>query len=126
MIETRPMADAECRAAGALLAARHADERQRFPMLPAVWEDPVRTEEIVRDTVAWCESVAAVDERGELLGFLTSFESAPDPSSPMARYVPPRRHSISSTAMPSPATPIRARSTDFSSRIRRHERSIVA
>jgi GNAT superfamily N-acetyltransferase len=109
MIETRPMADAECRAAGALLAARHADERQRFPMLPAVWEVPARAEEVVRDTVAWCESVAAVDERGELLGFLTSFESAPDPSSPMARYVPARAalhlvhgHAVARDAEPGP------------------------
>jgi hypothetical protein len=75
-------------AAGVLLATRHARERARFPLLPAEYEDPVRAVELVREVLDFCEGVAVLDEGGALAGFLTSFESKPDPRSPMARYAP--------------------------------------
>ena len=81
---------AEGRRAAVLLAARHASERQRFPLLPVAYEDPARAEDLVRSTLSFCDGVAAVDDRGDLVGFLTSFDSAPDPTSPMARYAPER------------------------------------
>ena len=90
MYDIVALSEAEYGAAGALLAARHAGARERFPILPAVYEDPARVADLVRNTVSGCDGVAAVDERGELVGFLTSFESAPDPASSIARYVPER------------------------------------
>jgi GNAT superfamily N-acetyltransferase len=84
------MTDAECGAAGALVAARHARERQRFPLLPVAYEDPAQAGELVRRTLAFSEGVAALDDDGDLVGFLTSFESVPEPTSPMARYLPVR------------------------------------
>ena len=83
------LTEAEMGAAGALLAARHARERERFPLLPAAYENPRRAADLVRETLSCCDGVAAVDD-GTLMGFLTSFESIPDPNSPMARYAPER------------------------------------
>ena len=80
----------DCRAAGALLAARHTRERQRFPLLPAAYEDPALAAELVEGTLSFGDGVAAVDEQGQLAGFLISFEATPDPTSPMARYAPER------------------------------------
>ncbi len=74
--------------AGVLLASRHAGERTRFPLLPAAYEDPARAAELVQEVLDFCEGVAAMDDRGALVGFLTAFESKPDPHSPMARYTP--------------------------------------
>ena len=56
---------------------------------------PLRTRtrdaaDLVRETLSCCDGVAAVDDDGTLMGFLTSFESIPDPNSPMARYAPER------------------------------------
>jgi GNAT superfamily N-acetyltransferase len=84
------LTEAEIPAAGALLAARHARERTRFPLLPPAYEDPEQAAELVRRTLSFGEGVAAVDADGELLGYLAAFESAPDPSSAMARYLPAR------------------------------------
>lgn len=84
------LTEAEMGAAGALLAARHARERERFPLLPAAYENPRRAADLVRETLSCCDGVAAVDDDGTLMGFLTSFESIPDPNSPMARYAPER------------------------------------
>ena len=81
---------ADCRAAGALLAARHASERQLFPLLPAAYEDPALAADLVEHTLSFGDGVAAADERGQLVGFLISFEAAPDPTSPMSRYAPER------------------------------------
>ena len=89
VIDLVALTDAECEAAGALLAARHARERLRFPLLPMAYEDPVRATELVRSTMAHCDGAAAVDA-GDVIGFLTSLESATDPASPMARYAPER------------------------------------
>ncbi len=77
-------------AAGVLVADRHRRERERCALLPAAYEDPSRATELVRQTMSFSAGVAAVAERGDLLGFLTSVESAPDPTSPMARYAPAR------------------------------------
>lgn len=82
------LTESDSAVAGRLLAARHAGERKRFPLLPAAYEDPARQAELVRDLLTFCEGVAARDDRGNLVGFLTSFESTPDPMSPMARYAP--------------------------------------
>ena len=84
------LTEAETGAAGALLAARHARERERFPILPAAYEDPRRAADLVRETLSFGDGVAAIDDDGTLVGFLTSFESIPDPHSPMARYAPQR------------------------------------
>jgi GNAT superfamily N-acetyltransferase len=81
---------ADRRAAGALLAARHARERRRFPLLPVRYEDPALAADLVGEVLSFCDGVAAVDDRGQLVGFLTSFDAVPDPASPMARYVPER------------------------------------
>ncbi len=89
MSEVVTLTAAACRRAGELLAARHASERQRFPLLPVAYEDPARAADLVRNTLSFCDGVAAVDDRGDLVGFLTSFDSAPDPTSPIARYSPP-------------------------------------
>jgi GNAT superfamily N-acetyltransferase len=84
------LTEEEIPAAGALLAARHARERTRFPLLPPAYEEPERAAELVRDLLAFGEGVAARDADGELIGYLVSFEWAPDPSSPLARYLPER------------------------------------
>ncbi len=81
---------ADVGAAGALLAARHARERERFPLLPAAYEDAACAADLVREVLSVGDGVAAVDDRGDFAGFLTSLESAPDPTSPMARYLPER------------------------------------
>ena len=44
----------------------------------------------MRDTLEFCVGVAALDDRGEPIGFLTSVESEPDPESAIARYLPAR------------------------------------
>ena len=77
---------AEAGTAGALLADRHARERARFPILPAAYEDPSTATELVQSTLSFCDGVGALDDGDELVGFLTSFDSTPDPTSPMARY----------------------------------------
>jgi GNAT superfamily N-acetyltransferase len=84
------LTEAGCAAAGALVAARHARERDLFPLLPGAYVDPARAADLVRSTLSFCDGVAALDDRGDLVGFLTSFESVPDPTSPMARYAPER------------------------------------
>ena len=48
MSEVVMLTDADCGAAGALVAARHACERVRFPLLPAAYEDPARAADLVR------------------------------------------------------------------------------
>ncbi|MDP9337080.1 MAG: hypothetical protein M3Q30_27720, partial [Actinomycetota bacterium] len=75
MSEVVTLTAAACRRAGELLAARHASERQRFPLLPVAYEDPARAADLVRNTLSFCDGVAAVDDRGDLVGFLTSFDS---------------------------------------------------
>jgi GNAT superfamily N-acetyltransferase len=84
------MTEAWSEAAGALMAARHARERDRFPILPAAFEDPLHAAALVRNTLSFCDGVAALGERGDLVGFLTAVESIPEPTSPMARYAPQR------------------------------------
>jgi GNAT superfamily N-acetyltransferase len=84
------LTEADGEAAGALIAARHAYERERFPLLPAAYEDPARAADLVRSMFSFCDTVAAVDDRGDLVGFLTSLESVPNPRSPMARHLPER------------------------------------
>jgi GNAT superfamily N-acetyltransferase len=77
--------------AGALLAARHTRERERFPILPARFEDPAACAELVRSALDHADGVAAFDARnGRLGGFLLGFQNLPDPSSPSARYAPER------------------------------------
>jgi GNAT superfamily N-acetyltransferase len=76
--------------AGGLVAARHARERARWPLLPAAHTDPAATTPIVEDLLRFAAGVGACDGDGRLVGFLTGFESAPDPASPMARYLPAR------------------------------------
>jgi len=100
---------ADVAAAGAMVAARHQRERERLPLLPVAYEDPGRAADLVRATMSFSDGVAAVDDRGDLLGFLTSFESAPDPASPMARYAPARSslhlvhgHAVAGHADPGP------------------------
>jgi GNAT superfamily N-acetyltransferase len=88
--EVVALTDAETAAAGALVAARHRRERARFPLLPGAYEDTPAAVELVRSTLAFCTGVATFDDSGSLGGFLTSFESCPDPMSPMARYLPER------------------------------------
>jgi GNAT superfamily N-acetyltransferase len=83
------LTDAEIDDAGALVAARHRRERLRFPLLPSAYEEPATCAELVRETRAFCRGVATFD-CGTLAGFLTAFESAPAPTSPMARYAPER------------------------------------
>jgi GNAT superfamily N-acetyltransferase len=58
--------------------------------------------------MSFCQGVAAIAD-GALVGFLTSFESAPDPTSPMARYAPARSslhlvhgHAVSGAVDPFP------------------------
>src|SRR4249920_2213959 len=84
------LGEAGSEGAGALVAARHARERVLFPLLPVAFEDPGHAADLVRTTLSFCDGVAALDNRGDLLGFLTSFESVPDPASSMARYIPQR------------------------------------
>jgi hypothetical protein len=75
--------------AGALLAARHAIEREHCPLLPAGPSDPAVAASIVAGTLRFCDGVAAVDD-GRLVGFLAGFEQLTPESSPMARYSPAR------------------------------------
>jgi len=84
------MTEAHVADAGALVAARHARERERFLLLPGAYEDSERAAELVQGMLSFCDGVAAIDERGDLIGFLMSFESVPDPTSPIARYAPQR------------------------------------
>src|SRR3954451_19516186 len=76
--------------AGALLAARHATERARWPLLPHAPTDPAVATSLVAQTLRFADGVAAVDDGGGLLGFLTGFEATTDQASPMARYSPER------------------------------------
>jgi GNAT superfamily N-acetyltransferase len=76
--------------AGALLAARHALARAHCPLLPAAPADPDVATSIVAGTLRFCEGVGARDGAGRLIGFLTGFEQVPDPTTPMARYLPAR------------------------------------
>jgi len=87
--EVVALTEAESEAGGALLAARHRRERLRFGLLPRAYEDPATCAELIRRTLAFAQGVATIDD-GALAGFLTAFESAPDPTSPMARYTPER------------------------------------
>ena len=103
------LTEEEIPAAGVLLAARHARERTRVPLLPAAYEDPARASHVVRQTLEIGDGVAAIDTHGELVGYLASFESVPDPSSPLARYLPARSathlvtgHAVADCADPGP------------------------
>ncbi len=96
-------------AAGALLAARHAAQRSSCPLLPAGPEDPAVAATLVAGTLRFCDGVAALDGAGRLGGFLAGFEQAPEPSSPMARYLPARAsvmlvqgHAVAIDAAPGP------------------------
>jgi GNAT superfamily N-acetyltransferase len=109
VIRVVALTEADGDVAGTLLAARHTRERARFGLLPAAYEDPAPAAALVREVLPFCEAVAAVDERDDLVGFLTAFESAPDPSSPMARYLPERAsvhlahgHAVTSHVDPAP------------------------
>jgi GNAT superfamily N-acetyltransferase len=109
VIELVEMTEEEVPAAGALLAARHARERIRFPLLPPAYEDAERAAETVRQTLSFGEGVAARDHEGAVVGYLASFESSPDPSSSMARYLPERSathlvtgHAVADRADPGP------------------------
>jgi GNAT superfamily N-acetyltransferase len=84
------LAESNVAAAGALLASRHARERERFGLLPAGPQDPAIGTDLVRGLLSFCDGVAAFDEGDRLVGFLTAFEQNPDPSSPFARYSPQR------------------------------------
>jgi len=88
--EVAALTEADVDAAGALVAARHARERERFPLLPARYEDPAGAAELVREAWSFCDGVTVRADDGGLAGFLMSFESTPDPSSPAARYLPER------------------------------------
>jgi GNAT superfamily N-acetyltransferase len=81
---------ADSAAAGELLAARHVRERARFPLLPGAYEDPARAADLVRGLLSFTDGVVALGDGGAPVGFLTSFDSVPDPRSPMARYAPER------------------------------------
>jgi GNAT superfamily N-acetyltransferase len=76
--------------AGALVAARHAVERAHCALLPAGPCDPAVAASIVAGTLRFCEGHAALDHDGRLVGFLAGFEQVPDPTTPMARYLPAR------------------------------------
>lgn len=89
MIRVSALSSADVDEAGALLAARHRAERARFGLLPSAYDDPSRCAALVGETMRFCDGAAARDG-DRLLGFLTAFESAPDPASPMARYLPER------------------------------------
>ena len=88
-------------------------ERARFALLPEKYTDPVAAAGLVRETLRFSDGVAArSDGPARSTGFLTSFDAAPDPASPMARYAPQRgARSTSSTAMPSPSARTRCRRT---------------
>jgi GNAT superfamily N-acetyltransferase len=88
--EVAPLTEADVDAAAALVARRHARERERYPLLPPGYEDPARAVELVREVQSFCDGATVGDHDGALAGFLTSFESTPDPNSPAARYLPER------------------------------------
>jgi len=75
--------------AGALIAERYGRARELFPLLPAGVDDPAVATQQIADQLHFCESVAALDGT-TLIGFLMGSERTPEPSSPMARYVPER------------------------------------
>jgi GNAT superfamily N-acetyltransferase len=109
------LTEAECPAAGALLAARHARERARFPLLPAAYEDPEMASKLVLGLLSFCDGICALDDSGDVVGFLTSFESVPDATSPMARYAPQRSsmHLVHGHAIAAHADPGRVYATLF-------------
>jgi GNAT superfamily N-acetyltransferase len=90
MLDVVTLRERDCGRAGELLSSRHRAERKRFPLLPLTYEDPARCRDLVRNLLSYCRGVAAVDRRDGVVGFLTSFDSEPDPSSSLARYVPAR------------------------------------
>ena len=80
-----------------------------YPLLPAGPEDPTVGASLVAGVLAFCDGVAAFDERDALVGFLTAFDQTPDPSSPVARYSPERAsvhlvhgHAVAGSVDPSP------------------------
>ena len=84
-----PLTAAHVDAAGALVAARHAAERERCSLLPAGPSDPAVAASIVAGTLRFCDGLAAVVD-GRLVGFLAGFEQRPAETSPLARYAPAR------------------------------------
>jgi GNAT superfamily N-acetyltransferase len=109
MDEIVALTTADAAAAGVLVAARHANERATFPLLPAAFEDPARAAALVRETLSFSDGIGALDGHGNLVGFLTAVESVPDPTSPMARYSPARSslhlvhgHAVARTVAPGP------------------------
>ena len=100
----------DCERAGELLASRHRRERQRVALLPVAYEDPARCGELVRNLLSIGHAVALFDRRRHMVGYLTSFDSEPDPASSLARYVPARcamhlvhGHAVADTVDPGPA-----------------------
>ena len=108
MNEVTPLTEADVEAAGVLIAGRHARERERFPLLPPAYEDPARAVELVREVLSFCDGVTVRDHDGALAGFLTAFESTPDPSSPASRYLPERSsvHLVHGHAVATDADPL--------------------
>ena len=85
-----PMTAEHVAAGGALVAARHAGARAEFPLLPAAPTDADVAAELLGRTLSFCRGVVALDDGGDVIGFLTGFDSSPDPTSPAARYSPER------------------------------------
>ena len=81
----RPLTAEHVDEAGALLATRHAVERDHCAFLPAGPTDPAAATAIVAGTLRFCDGLAAVDD-GRLVGFLTGFEQVTAEATPMARY----------------------------------------
>lgn len=79
------------------MAARHSLERHRFRLVPSAYEDTARATETPHEQRTSCAAsktsvtgVTAIDDHGDLAGFLMGFDATPDPVSPMARYTPER------------------------------------
>jgi hypothetical protein len=62
--------DQDLKEAAQLLATRHRRDRERFPILPAKFEDSSATWESLKETASFSRSVTALDTAGRMTGFL--------------------------------------------------------
>ena len=73
--EVRPFEASDTDAAASFLAARQRTLRERFPLLPARFENPETCAEQVRSMLSYATGLAATSESGELAGFMFAIQT---------------------------------------------------
>ena len=89
-LDIRPFTPADLDAAAALLAARHAADRARTPVLPAAFADPARARGVLESILAEPYTGVAAWRAGRLVGYLLGIYRLPAPTSARALLLWPR------------------------------------